>query len=134
MKNDLALKNLAKKLVQLSIEEGQISANRVEAVLKVIKSKYPRQQAALLKHYSLFVRREIRHRQARVEYAGKLEASTVKQLQQHLSSHYNRPLTLTTHENPALIAGLRITVGDDVYDSTAAHRLKALSSASLTAN
>jgi F-type H+-transporting ATPase subunit delta len=41
---------------------------------------------------------------------------------------YQRPIAASARPDPALIAGLRIRVGDDVYESSVAGQLAALAS------
>ncbi len=43
-----------------------------------------------------------------------------------MTKKYSRKVTATTKRNDALLAGLRIRVGDDVYESSVAGQLAAL--------
>ncbi len=46
-----------------------------------------------------------------------------------LSKLYHRPISATAVENPSLIAGVRVSIGDDVYERSLAAQLEALASA-----
>ena len=46
-----------------------------------------------------------------------------------MSRKYERRVSTETKENPALIAGIRVRIGDDVYESSVAGQLSALASA-----
>ena len=129
MQKDTAIKEYAKKLVQLALADEQICNERVSAILQALKIKPPRTRVPLLKYFFLYLRREIRDSQIRIEYAGQLNKATVELLQTSLSKKYNRSLTAITEPNPKLIAGLRICISDDVYDSNVATHLAALRSA-----
>lgn len=129
MQKDTAHKEYAKKLVQIALVDGQVSGERVSAILQALKTKPPRKLAVLLKYFHLYMRREIRNSQIKIEYAGQLKQGTVDSLKTSLSTTYKRPLTVTTEENAKLIAGLRVSISDDVYDSTVASRLAALRNA-----
>lgn len=130
MQKDKAQKAFAKKLVQLSLDDkGQVSGEKVSAVLEALKQKPPRKLPTLLKQYQVQLRRALRNSQIRVEYAGALSDATLGSLQKSYSKHYNRELTISTEENKKLLAGIRVIIGDDVYDSTVAGRLSALRSA-----
>ena len=43
-----------------------------------------------------------------------------------MTRRYGRPVTATARPNPALLAGLRVHVGDDIYESSIAGQLAAL--------
>jgi len=43
-----------------------------------------------------------------------------------MSKKYGRAITVSTRANPELLAGLRVHVGDDVYESSVSGQLGAL--------
>ncbi|MGE9293025.1 MAG: F0F1 ATP synthase subunit delta [Puniceicoccales bacterium] len=124
------LKTCAHKLVELSLDEtGRVSAERVGGVLTTLEQNPPRHLRALLKQYLVYIRQELARSQAQVEYAGELPASTLAEIRQELSEHYNRAVDVLPRENESLIAGFRVAIGDDVYDASLAGRLHALETA-----
>jgi F-type H+-transporting ATPase subunit delta len=64
-----------------------------------------------------------------IEHAGAAPESVQTAIVTALARRYGRPITGVTRRNDALIAGLRVRVGDDVYESSVAGQLAALSSA-----
>ena len=130
MQDELSQRKFAKRLVTICTKDGQVDDERVAAALSVLKTKPVRELVPLLKYFQFYLARELRHSQIRIEHAGKLRQSTLEKLQKNLSQKYQRQLTVTASENPKLIAGLRVAVGDDVYDSTVTGRLAALRNAS----
>jgi F-type H+-transporting ATPase subunit delta len=48
-----------------------------------------------------------------------------------MTKKYGRVVTATAKPNPALLAGLRVHVSDDVYESSVSGQLSALAVASL---
>jgi len=120
-------RSFANKLVVLSMEKGQVSQERVNAVLHLLKEKPPRNYRELLEVYYVKISAEIRKGCADIEYAGSLQESTLNQLKDSLSKHYNRDLTISLTENPTLLAGFRVYVADDVWDASAAGRLQSIS-------
>jgi F-type H+-transporting ATPase subunit delta len=64
-----------------------------------------------------------------VEHAGALDAASGAELQAEFSRRSGRDLQLETRPNPELIAGLRLRLGDDVYDASVAGRLHQLANA-----
>ena len=56
-----------------------------------------------------------------------LEASTLESLKETFSKRYDRPIHVKTKIDPSLIAGIRVKIGDDVFDASIAERLKRIS-------
>ena len=127
LNTDKRLVQYAKKLVQISIEDGRVSDERVKAIMGTFASRPPRRFKTILKLYLYYIKRELRKSQAVIEYAGSINKSSIETIERNLNSHYVRPITVTLSENQELLAGIRISVADDVYDSTIAGSLNNLS-------
>ena len=124
------IRELAKKLVQLSLdEEGRVVEEKVREVLDSLRANPPREHKLLLRAYMERIKRELAKGVAVVEYAGKPEAEAIESLRQRLSEHYGRSIEVDLRENPELLVGIRIMVGDDVYEDSAATRLRPLARA-----
>lgn len=119
-------KKFVRQLVALSLEQGQVSAARVAAVLEALADKPVRTLKPLLKLYHRYLRNEVRRSQAVVEHAGEVSDQLLQEIATSFSSHYSRPIQVETRERQDLIAGVRILIGDDVYDSSVAGRLQDL--------
>lgn len=120
---------LARQLFKLSFENGQISAERVAGVLGYVEKIRPPQIVAVLKAYQRLVAAELARGQAVVEHAGAVSPAALQAIAAQLSKKYGRPVTSTAKANPALLAGLRIRVGDDIYENSVASQLGALAAA-----
>lgn len=117
---------LAREFHQLSLENGVVSADRVSAVLAHIEKTKPAHTLEVLRAYERLIAREIARSQARVEHAGFVASNTLDQISAALSKRYGRNITWVSKPNPALLAGLRVRVGDDVYETSVAGQLAAL--------
>jgi len=117
---------LARHLCRLSLADGAVSAERVDAVLAYLREHPPRQPLAVLKHYRRLIARELARSQALVEHAGAINAAILLAIETALSRRYRRPIAVAARPDPQLIAGLRIRVGDDVYESSVAGQLATL--------
>lgn len=126
MASGKTLKHLARKLARLSVEDEQISKSKVRRILKILAELRPPHYRRLLRAYRTFLQRELRHRQALIEHAGALSEKTIENLRDHISARYRRPIPITLRKTPTLLAGIRLSIGDDVYDATAAGRLATL--------
>lgn len=124
------VRELAKKLAQLSLdEEGRVLEEKVREVLESLRASPPREHKALLRVYMERINREIAKGVAVVEYAGKPDQAAIETLQRKLTEHYGRGIQVKLRENTELLAGIRITVGDDVYEDSAATRIRPLARA-----
>jgi len=120
-------KEFARQLFRLSLADGQVSAERVSAVLAHLNRQPPRQPLAVLRQYQRLVTAQLATNTALVEHGGAIDAALLRSIETAFVQKYQRPITASARPNPALIAGLRIRVGDDVYESSIASQLAALS-------
>ena len=120
----------ARTLLKLSLENGQLSEAKVRDVLAWFEAKPPAHAAATLREYHRLVVREYNRSRARIEFAGALSSGAVASILSELSRIYGRPVSAATSENPDLIAGVRISIGDDVYERSIASQLETLAAAS----
>ncbi|MBL9216294.1 MAG: F0F1 ATP synthase subunit delta [Opitutaceae bacterium] len=129
MSGDKKTKLLAKQLFKLSLVNGRVSPEQVAGVLGYIEKSAPRHPLALLKLYHRAIAAELAKAQAVVEHAGAISDAALRLIEDAMTRKYRRPVTATARANPRLIAGLRVRVGSDVYESTVAAQLATLSSA-----
>jgi F-type H+-transporting ATPase subunit delta len=120
----------AKLLLRLSIENGRLSESAVQAVLAWFEQKPPVHAAAVLREYQRLVAREHNRGHARIEYAGALPSTAATDIAAALSRLYSRPITASTAEEPSLLAGIRVRIGDDVYERSLTQQLDTLAAAS----
>ncbi len=119
----------ARQFFKLSLVDGSLSDDRVAGVLQYIEKHRPAQAVAVLKAYARLVAAEVARGQAVVEHAGVAQSAALDAVSAALSRKYGRPVTWVAKRNDALIAGLRVRVGDDVYESSVAGQLAALGQA-----
>jgi len=116
----------AKSLFRACLVNGLMDGDRVRrSVQRVIEVK-PRGYQAILTHFQRLVKLEIQRRSARVESATALGPEMQNGLKAGLARLYGAGLNLVFAQNSALLGGLRIKVGSDVYDGSVRARLDAL--------
>ncbi len=120
---------LSRQFFKLSVVEGALSADRVAGVLEYIEKHRPANTLAVLKAYHRLVAAEFARSRAIVEHAGSLRETTLATIAAAMTKKYGRPVTATAQPNPALLAGLRVRVGDDTYESSVAGQLATLAAA-----
>jgi F-type H+-transporting ATPase subunit delta len=119
-------KREAKHLFRSCLVQGVLDENRTRhAVQRVIEIK-PRGYLQILAYFHRLVKLDLERRTARVESAIPLPQELRAKLLGGLKRLYGEGLNVTFAENPALLAGLRIKVGSDVYDGSVQARLAAL--------
>ena len=129
MRGNKKTKLLAKRLFKLSLVNGAVSPEQVTGVLGYLEKTAPRQGLALLKLYHRAIAAEFAKSRALVEHAGPVTEATLKSIEAAMSKKYSRVVTATAQPNLKLLAGLRVRVGSDVYESSVSGQLAALSSA-----
>ena len=116
----------AKQLFRSCLVSGLLDENRVRRIVQHVCDQRPRGYLAILSHFQRLVKLDTDLRTARVESAGSLTPDLQQRLRTDLEKIYGKGLGLTFAENPALIGGLRVRVGSDVYDGSVQARLAAL--------
>jgi F-type H+-transporting ATPase subunit delta len=120
---------LARQFFKLSIVDGALSADRVAGVLEYIEKHRPANPLAVLKAYQRLVAAEFARGQAVVEHAGSVNDAVLVSVAAAMTKKYRRPVTAIAKPNAALLAGLRVRIGDDTYESSVAGQLAALAAA-----
>lgn len=128
MTRNKQIKAQGKRLLKLCFDDGEFSEERAAAVLQILDKNPPRHHAAVLKAFLRHVQREVANRTAAVEFAGDLTPAALDSIQSKLSSAYGRKITMTKRQNDELIAGVRVRLGCDVYESSIAGTLGELQS------
>lgn len=123
------VQEFARQFLKLSIVDGTIAPERVAGVLEYIEKHRPPHALAILRTYHRLVAAEIARSRAVVEHAGSLSDSILNAIAAAMTRRYGRPVTSVARRNDALLAGLRVRVGDDVYESSVAGQLAALAAA-----
>lgn len=119
-------KVFAKKLLMISLEKNRVSEEKVTAILQTLRSNPPRHYKEILEIYLLKIAAELRKENAVIEHSGTLPLSAVNTIKDNLTKYYNRDIEVTTLNIPKLLAGLRVRVADDVWDTSVLNHLNQL--------
>ncbi len=121
------VQQFARQLFSLSLVDGNLSSERVAGVLSYLEKNPPAQPVAVLKAYHRLVAVEFAKGRAVVEHAGPLGQGVLASIEAAMARRYRRPIVAVAKEAPGLLAGVRVRVGDDVYESSVANQLASLS-------
>ena len=123
----LQIQKLARQFFKLSLVDGRLSEQQVAGVLAYIEKHEAANAVAILNAYRRLIATEVAKGVATVEHSGPVSDTTLATIASSLSQRYSRPVTTTAKANPSLLAGLRVRVGDDVYEASVSSQLAALS-------
>lgn len=123
------VQQLARQFLRLSLVDGAVSAEHVAGVLQYIELHRPPQAVAVLRAYRRLVAAELARGQAIVEHAGAVPDALLARIAESMTKRYGRAVTAVARRQDSLLAGLRVRVGDDVYESSVAGQLATLSQA-----
>ncbi|MGA3180890.1 MAG: F0F1 ATP synthase subunit delta [Verrucomicrobiota bacterium] len=116
----------ARQLFRSCQVNGLLEDNRVREAVRLVIEQKPRGFLPVLSQFERLVKLEVARRTARIESATALPAAFQAQLQADLARTYGGGLNFIFTQNPALLGGVRIQVGGDVYDGSVQARLTAL--------
>jgi F-type H+-transporting ATPase subunit delta len=116
----------ARQLFGMSVVDGVVSADRVAGVLEYVERHNVANPVMVLKAYERLVSIELAKGVAVVEHAGAISAATLASIEAAMSAKYGRTVKARAEANPALLAGMRVHVGDDTYESSVAGQLASL--------
>jgi F0F1-type ATP synthase delta subunit len=120
-------RELSKKLVRLSLDdESRVDEEKVLEVLDSLRTLPTSDQKLILRFYLDQIKKELEKGVAIVEYAGKPSDEAIEALKQKLSLQYGRSIDVEMRKNQDLLIGIRVSVADDVYEDSAATRLRPL--------
>jgi F-type H+-transporting ATPase subunit delta len=116
----------AKQLFHSCVANGLLDDQRVRQAVQEVIARKPRGYLGILSHFQRLVRLDVERRSARVESAALLPAALQGRVSEQLNRRYGAGLAVSFAENAALIGGLRVKAGSDVYDGSVRARLNAL--------
>jgi F-type H+-transporting ATPase subunit delta len=125
MKINKEIRKLSREMLRASFIDGQLDPGRIASLVNSLIARTPRNYVAVLKNYRRLLRLELDKRRARIETATDLDSATCSELVANLKRKYG-DLTTEFVVNPQLLGGLRVRVGNDVWDGTVRNRLERL--------
>ena len=116
----------ARQLFRSCLVGGSLDENRVRRAVSLVLAQKPRGYIEIMSRLRHLVKLDLDRRAARVESATPLPADLRADVAGRIRKVYGAGADITFSQNPALIGGLRIQVGSDLYDGSIQARLNAL--------
>jgi F-type H+-transporting ATPase subunit delta len=126
MKLSKEARRMSRDLFRASFTDNRLDQGKIRTISQKIADAKPRYYLDILKDYQRLVRMEVEQHHALIETATDLDEGTRGQLEQSLREKYGSDLTTEYKVTPALIGGLRVKIGSDVWDSSVRERLNRL--------
>ena len=128
MKNVRQTRRQAKRLFGLCLVNGLLDEGRVRQAAQQVIAANRRDGPALLSRFLYLVKLDRARHSAEVESAAPLPADLQESIKSGLERTYGPGISASFAQNPALIGGMRIKVGSDVYDGSVRGALAVLES------
>jgi F-type H+-transporting ATPase subunit delta len=119
-------KSDAKQLFRLCLANGLLDEGLVRQMVQRVSETRNRNRLHVLAEFRRLVKLDWSRHTATVESAEPLPSAMQAGIQAGLTRVYGPGLNTTFTHDPALIGGMRINVGSDVYDGSVKARLAAL--------
>jgi F-type H+-transporting ATPase subunit delta len=126
MKINKEIRRLSKEMLRASFTDGQLDRGKIASLVQSLIARTPRHLMDILQYYKRLLRLEIEKRHARIESATQLTPQAAADILARLKKKYGDDLSSEFVVDPALLGGVRVRVGSDVWDGTLRNRLERL--------
>lgn len=118
----------AKMLVGLSLSaDGLVSAERVKAVCEyVAENPEYSDKLKLLKAYLKYIKPLVKRRNAVIESSGEISKDSLNSLLARIEKAAGGRVEVHTKINKALLGGIWVKIGDDIYERSVSDELASL--------
>ncbi len=119
----------ARRLYNLCKADGKVDEAKFSKVVKTIAERKPRNFRGILVTLKRLLEIDLAAKHVTVDSAAELDADTQQGIVTKLTAKYGDDLTFEYRVNSALLGGIRIRKGDDVWDGTIKSRLENIANA-----
>ncbi|HXR03477.1 MAG TPA: F0F1 ATP synthase subunit delta [Verrucomicrobiae bacterium] len=116
----------ARELYRCCLVNGALDENRVRRAVALVLARKPHGYIEILSRLLQLVKLDFKRRTACVESTAPLPPDLKEKVTKQLKRIYGAAMNISFVQNPALIGGLRIQAGSDLYDGSVRARLNAL--------
>jgi F-type H+-transporting ATPase subunit delta len=116
----------ARQLFRNCQVDGLLDESRVRQTFALVLAQKPRRYIEILSRLQRLVKLDVERHAARVESAVPLPANLQQDVASRIKKNYGAGVDISFSQNPALLGGLRIKIGSDLYDGSIRTRLEQL--------
>ena len=126
MKVSKVARTTARRIFRLCSQGGQMNDDHLRIAITKLSTEKPRDYRGMLQSLRRLVRAEVAKKQVTVESAVALDKSASSAVEASLRKQYGSDLNFEFKTNPELLGGMRVRVGNDLYDGSVKARLNRL--------
>jgi F-type H+-transporting ATPase subunit delta len=126
MKSTKEARKVSRQMLRHSFTSGKLDEEKISNMVQTVLATKPRRYVDVLKDYQRLLHLEVEKRHAVIESATPLNRSLGDRIVANLRVRYGEDLTTEFRTNPELLGGLRIKIGNDVWDGSVKNRLNQL--------
>ena len=116
----------ARRAFRMCVEGDRVVDDKLRRVFKKVAEDKPRGWQAILHELKRLTRLEMERRQVLVESAEALDEASQVRVKGSLAKQYGDDLSFEFKVSPGLLGGMRVRVGNDVWDGSVKTRLDRL--------
>ena len=125
MKLSREARRQSRQLFDLALVDARLDVARLRTIFDGVAERKPRQYVQILKELTRLVRLELSSHHAIIESAFPLDPAQSEKFESDLRRQFG-DITTEFRSNPALIGGVRVQLGSDVWDGSVQARLQAI--------
>ncbi|MEP4077739.1 F0F1 ATP synthase subunit delta [Haloferula sp.] len=127
MKISKVANSTARRIFRLCQTDGKLDEAKLLKAIRKVAADKPRDYRGILSALKRLVRLELERRHVVVESATDLDTASRERVTAGLAAKYGSDLTYEYRVNSELLGGLKVRVGNDVFDGSVKGRLDRLS-------
>ncbi len=127
MKSRKEVQRIAKKLYAATMTDRGVDVGVAKQIIAKFSQLKPRGYQALLDAYMRLIRLEVQENRAIVESFASLDEPVKSQITADLRKKYGVQISPEFTTNQALLGGMKVRIGSDVWDGSIKNRLERLS-------
>ncbi|MCX8239510.1 MAG: F0F1 ATP synthase subunit delta [Akkermansiaceae bacterium] len=126
MKVSKVTQSTARRIFRLCTQKGQINEEHLRMAITKLSTEKPRGYRGMLQALRRLIHAEVAKKQVTVESAISLDKDTTSKVEDSLRQQYGEDLIFAFKTNPELLGGMRVRVGNDLFDGSVKARLERL--------
>jgi F-type H+-transporting ATPase subunit delta len=126
MKVSKVAQSTARRIFRLCSKDGQVNEEHLKIAVTKLAEEKPRDYRGMLQALRRLLQAELAKKQVTVESAVDLNKAASSKVKKSLCSQYGDDLNFDFKVSPELLGGMRIRVGNDLFDGSVKARLERL--------
>ncbi len=119
----------ARRIFRLCQTVGRLDETKLSSAIRKIVEAKPRDYRGILQSLKRLTRLDVERRQVLIESATELDSASRERVAAGLAAKYGDDLSFSYRVTPELLGGLKVRVGNDVWDGSVKGRIDRLAQA-----